>query len=212
MTAHHRPLQIVEITCFCIPKTMRVDEFACHDAFSQNATHAPGDDYSLIKQRASCTVISEQLGHHSTVAATPLLSSNGELTATRHPLSHPHSRHLVHRDYYSTIPAFSNTSALGTANNTPPLHHSSQQYTYRGPESAMLLVVIPSQASSRHPTWPHARNIFCMDPTHHKPTWCARCSLVSDFGWARIQDPHHKCLFFPGLSIILCLTCCNCVS
>lgn len=83
-------------------------------------------------------------------------------------------------------------SAPRTAKSTPPLHQSSQQYTYYRLDSAILPVVIPTRPSSRHPTWPHARNIFCMDPTHHKLMRCTRCSRVSDFGWARAAVLHHK--------------------
>lgn len=188
MTAHHRPLQIVKITCFCIHKIIiRVNEFACHDAFSQNATHAFGEDYSL----ASCTVISEQLGPRSVVAAAPLLSPNRELTATH--CTFALSQGILHRDYCSIIPTFSNSSALLTAHLCYTSHHNSTRTTGLSQQRSWS----SSQAYSTHPTWPHARNIFCMDPTHHKPIWCATCSRVSDFGRARPQDPHRKCPFLP---------------
>lgn len=109
--------------------------FACHGAHSQNATHAFGEHRPLIKQPASCTVISDQLGPSLSCGcnATSICFVQPATTSE----THVHTHGIFHRDC-CTVPTFSNTSAPRTAKRTPPLHQSSQQWTYYGLESAIL--------------------------------------------------------------------------
>lgn len=104
----------------------------------------------------------------------------------------PTTRHLTSRPP-------SRTYILGLPHPGPLIAHL--RYTSHHSSTCTLglsqhcLVSSYSQPSSRRPTLPHRRNVFCVDPTHHKLLRCVRSSRVSDFGRGRPQIPHHECPF-----------------
>ena len=199
MTARHRRAAIVKITCFCVPKIIRVDEFACHRPFSQNARGplaiiSPG---LSILHPASCTVISEQLGPHSVVLwLQRYLCFVQRGTGKDTP---PHG--VLHCDHsHSTIPMFiSNTYALKTAQwhtSNYTSHHSS---TRTAGLSQHCSVVIPSQNSSRRPTIAPRTQHLLYGPYSSQTDPVRQMQSCFQLWTGSPPVPHHRCPIYARL-------------
>lgn len=117
---------------------------ACHSGFSQNATHAFGDHRPLIKQPASCTVISDQLGPSLSCGcnATSICFVQPATTSDTHVHTHTASSIVTAVPYLHLAipqPGLLNAHLHYTSHhNSGHITGLSQQYFRHHPKSRLL--------------------------------------------------------------------------